>query len=172
MLIIARVARGPEFNEFGPKPHPPAGMSGRSSALLAAAAHVDGGAFTRDLARRVAYRTESCGASNGAGQRAYLEREMADTLARLGFGARLIDRGPGGLFMLGHRHEGGHLPTVLLYGHGDTVPGMTGHWAGGRDPSLSPAERMFAGNTLEVVAMGAGNLAQPAAPSQAMQRPC
>ncbi len=33
--------------------------------------------------------------------------------------------------LFGQRHEGDDLPTVLLYGHGDTVRAMTERWRQG-----------------------------------------
>jgi acetylornithine deacetylase/succinyl-diaminopimelate desuccinylase-like protein len=59
---------------------------------------------------------------------------MIPTLLKLGFKSRIVEHGDRGLFLIAQRHEAEHLPTVLLYGHGDTVPGMEGAWAANRDP--------------------------------------
>ena len=109
-------------------------MTDRAAGLAAARAHVDGGAFLADLARRVAMRTESPVAASRPAKRAYLDAEMTTTLAGLGFASRIATSGEDGMFLIGSRHEADALPTVLLYGHGDTVPGMAGRWAEGRDP--------------------------------------
>lgn len=37
-------------------------------------------------------------------------------------------------FLVARRIEDATRPTVLLYSHGDTVPGMEGQWREGRDP--------------------------------------
>ena len=104
----------------------------RDGILQAAQAHVDSGDFAADLGRRIAFRTESPVASSRPALRAYLDDEMAATFAALGFTTRRVDGD--GQFLLAERHEGSELPTVLFYGHGDTVPGMEGRWAQGRDP--------------------------------------
>ena len=55
----------------------------RAAALAGAAEHFDSGAFIRDLARRVAIRTESQSAESGPHLRAYLADELAPSLAAL-----------------------------------------------------------------------------------------
>ena len=65
-------------------------MSARRGAG-AAAAHFDSGAFQRDLARRVAIRSESQDPAQAASLRAYVEQEMSDSLAALGFDCRVFD---------------------------------------------------------------------------------
>ena len=110
------------------------GLKRREEVLRAARTHVDDGAFAADLARRVAYRTESPVSGSRPARESYLREEMEPTLAGLGFATRQVSLGEQGLFLIGSRHEAAGLPTVLLYGHGDTVPGMENRWAQGRDP--------------------------------------
>ena len=57
----------------------------RGSALEAVLAHFDRGDFTRDLARRVAHRTESQDPASGPALQAYLADEIGPALAALGF---------------------------------------------------------------------------------------
>ena len=59
--------------------------AGREQAVAAAARHFDDGHFVRDLARRVAIRTESQNPTSGPALSAYLHDEMAPSLAALGF---------------------------------------------------------------------------------------
>ena len=136
-------------------------VSVRDAALAAAASHVDGGAFERDLARRVAFRTESPVPGSEAAARAYLGEEMAPALVALGFTTRVVARGGRGLFLLAERREGEGLPTVLVYGHGDTVPGMAGRWAAGRDPWTLAAdgERLYGRGTADNKGQHSVNLA-------------
>ncbi len=104
--------------------------------LAAAASHIASGAFAGDLARRVAFATESPEADSGPVQRRYLEAEIGPTLERLGFSVEVVEnpaeaRAP---LILAERHEGDHLATVLTYGHGDVLGGMAGDWADGLEP--------------------------------------
>jgi hypothetical protein len=58
-----------------------ADLAGREQALAAAARHFDSGEFVRDLARRVAIRTESQNPASGPELQRYLADEMAPSLA-------------------------------------------------------------------------------------------
>ena len=93
------------------------------------------GDFLQTLARRVAYKTESQGTGREAELRAYLEMEMRPSFAELDFETRLVESPSGkSPFLVAEHHEDSRLPTVLVYGHGDVVPGMEGEWRGGLDP--------------------------------------
>jgi acetylornithine deacetylase/succinyl-diaminopimelate desuccinylase-like protein len=110
----------------------------RASALAAAAAHFDSGGFARDLARRVAIRSESQDPAQAASLRAYVGDEMIRTLGTLGFECRVFDnplQGTGcGPFLIARRQEHAALPTVLMYGHGDVVRGQDASWTRGQGP--------------------------------------
>lgn len=96
----------------------------------------DSGAFTRELARRVAIPTESQVPESFPHLRRYLADEIGPELERMGYGVAVHDnpeRG-GGPFLIARRIEDPALPTVLTYGHGDVVRGLEGDWAEGRDP--------------------------------------
>ncbi len=113
-------------------------MSTRDSALAAARAHFDGGGFARDLARRVAIRSESQDPAQAASLHAYLADEMQPTLAALGFDVALHLNplsGTGcGPFLIARRVEDAAAPTVLMYGHGDVIRGQDAAWTKGQGP--------------------------------------
>ena len=110
----------------------------REAALAAAAAHFDDGCFVRDLARRVAIRSESQDPAQAGALRAYVQDELSGSLAALGFRCRLFDnplQGTGcGPFLVATRDEDPALPTVLMYGHGDVVRGQDASWTRGQGP--------------------------------------
>ena len=126
----------PRGGSNGPaKPDP---LETRATALAAAAAHFDSGGFARDLARRVAIRSESQDPAQAAALRAYVADELSAALTALGFRCELFDnplQGTGcGPFLLATRDEDPALPTVLMYGHGDVVRGQDASWTRGRGP--------------------------------------
>jgi acetylornithine deacetylase/succinyl-diaminopimelate desuccinylase-like protein len=110
----------------------------RAAALAAAATHFDCGDFARDLARRVAIRSESQNPAQAAALRAYVGDEMSRTLAALGFDCRVFDnplQGTGcGPLLVARRHEDDAWPTVLMYGHGDVIRGQDAAWTRGQGP--------------------------------------
>jgi len=107
----------------------------RPTALDAATAVFDSGAFLQVLARRVAYRTESADPGRAADLRAYLDEEMVPALEPLGFTARVVANpvSPGHPFLVAHRDEGAGR-RVLSYGHGDVQPAHPSQWRAGLDP--------------------------------------
>ena len=55
--------------------------------------------------------------------------------AELDFESRLVESPSGkSPFLVAEHREDASLPTVLIYGHGDVVPGMVGEWRGDLDP--------------------------------------
>ena len=108
----------------------------RSDTIAGALAWFDSGAFLRDLDRRVAFHTESQEPEQASALAAYLDDEMAPTLARLGFTSRIVPNpdpayGP---FLIATRHESDELPTVFTYGHGDVIRGYDKQWRTGLGP--------------------------------------
>ncbi|WP_210589992.1 M20 family metallopeptidase [Streptomyces sp. GESEQ-35] len=105
-------------------------MTTRDTAIDRATAYFDSGAFLTDLRRRVAFPTESQPPADTAGLRKYLEEELAPAARRLGATVSIIDNPvpEAGPFLLAHRHESDTLPTVLVYGHADVVPGQDDRW--------------------------------------------
>ena len=113
---------------------------------MQAVAEYDDGTFQADLARRVAFRTESEEAGQAAAQHAYLRDDMAPLLAGLGFACRIHDN-PAGAdlpILVARRIEDPAPPTVLLYGHGDVVRGNAARWDAGAIPGRC-ASRATAG---------------------------
>lgn len=85
--------------------------------------------YIAELADLVAFPTEPGKDDAKAACLAHLSAQMAPH----GFTARLIE-GDHPPALLLSRVEGEGLPTILGYGHGDTVPGMEGRWSDGLDP--------------------------------------
>jgi acetylornithine deacetylase/succinyl-diaminopimelate desuccinylase-like protein len=125
----------------------------RAAALAAAAAHFDRGEFTRDLARRVAIRTESQDPASGPALHAYLADEIGPSLAALGFRVDIhANPEPAyGPLLIGTRHESDALPTVLIYGHGDVIRGQDKSWTRGAGPWVLAAdgERLYGRGTAD-----------------------
>jgi acetylornithine deacetylase/succinyl-diaminopimelate desuccinylase-like protein len=102
----------------------------RTQAIADATEHFESGAFLDTLNRRVGYRTESQESDRAATLLSYLTDEIVPEATRLGFSTRIVDNPVGnfGPLLLANRHEGDHLPTVLIYGHGDVVRGYDNQW--------------------------------------------
>jgi acetylornithine deacetylase/succinyl-diaminopimelate desuccinylase-like protein len=114
----------------------------RSDALALAQAHFNSGAFVRELSRRVAIRTESQDPASAPALQAYLADELVPSLAALGFTSTIHANpvSPYGPLLIAQRHEGEHLPTVLMYGHGDVIRGQDKSWTRGQGPWVVAAE--------------------------------
>lgn len=111
-------------------------IASRSTAISEALEAFDSGRFLADLDRRVAYHTESQELGQASQLHAYLNEEIAPWLDRMGFQSRILPN-PAGVdapILLGVRHEGDELPTVVTYGHGDTVRGYDDQWREGLEP--------------------------------------
>lgn len=108
----------------------------RDKALEDVRNYFDGGGYIDDLARRVAYQTESQRDDRDAELRGYLEQEMAPLLEGMGF-VWTIEPNPvegSGPFLVAERIEDAALPTVLTYGHGDVIRGLEEQWTEGDGP--------------------------------------
>lgn len=110
----------------------------RQSAVDDAMKYFDSGAFRSDLARKVAYRTESQDPGQALALRAYLTDEIAPWVESLGFEARIVENPVSSdhPFLVAHRREADELPTVLTYGHGDVQLAHADQWR----PGLTPWE--------------------------------
>ncbi|MEM9516551.1 MAG: M20 family metallopeptidase [Actinomycetota bacterium] len=108
----------------------------RQHALAAAAQLVDSGRFRDDLARRVAIPSTAQDPEHRPALYAYLNDEIGPTLTAMGYVVEVFENPVpgGGPLLVGRRHEGDDLPTVLTYGHGDVVRGLEGQWRAGLDP--------------------------------------
>ena len=111
-------------------------MTMRQHAIDNATRFFDDGEFLRVLRRRVGMRTESQEPGRHDELAAYLTLELAPSLQQLGFSCRAVPnpRDSFGPFLFAHRHEGNDLPTVLIYGHGDTVRCTDELWRAGLKP--------------------------------------
>jgi acetylornithine deacetylase/succinyl-diaminopimelate desuccinylase-like protein len=111
-------------------------MPTRQGTLAAAQRWFDEGHLLADLRRRVAHRTESQRDGALPDLRRYLTDEIGPPLAAQGFGFRIVENPVAGAgpFLLAERHEDDALPTVLMYGHGDVVPGYDAQWRAGLSP--------------------------------------
>jgi acetylornithine deacetylase/succinyl-diaminopimelate desuccinylase-like protein len=112
------------------EPFDMADLSDRTRALGLARAMAQDGAFRSALAALIAFRTDA--SHPDAPLQPYL-RHVAEGFVAMGFQTRgyTADGHP---FLVASRIEDPDRPTVLGYAHGDTVPGMDGQWADGRDP--------------------------------------
>lgn len=109
----------------------------RDAAIARATEAFDSGAFLALLREAVAMPTESQAPGQEAALRAYLESFIAPLVSRLGFETPKIFPNPDGVhgpFLVAERREGADLPTVLIYGHGDTVRGYPEQWRAGLGP--------------------------------------
>src|SRR5262245_21351548 len=117
----------------------------RAGAMARARAYVENGSFETDLARRVAFKTESQKLPASLPQlRAYLLDEMVPAFTRLGFACRIYDNPlPGqGPVLLATLLEDAGPPTVIGYGHGDVIRGLEDQWTKGKGPwTLRSEER-------------------------------
>ncbi|MCX7684311.1 MAG: M20/M25/M40 family metallo-hydrolase [Acetobacteraceae bacterium] len=108
----------------------------REGAIARALQHFDGGGFRDTLARLVAIPSTSQDAAFAPECRRYLADAIAPWAERLGFAVAIHDNPEpaAGPILTARRDEGAHLPTVLLYGHGDTVRGLDAEWSAGLGP--------------------------------------
>jgi acetylornithine deacetylase/succinyl-diaminopimelate desuccinylase-like protein len=108
----------------------------RESAISRATRHFDDGEFIADLARRVAYRTESQVPESRPHLGAYLTQELGPAFERIGFKVQVFENpvAGGGPLLLAERLEDPSLPTVLSYGHGDVIRGLADQWRTGLSP--------------------------------------
>jgi acetylornithine deacetylase/succinyl-diaminopimelate desuccinylase-like protein len=124
----------------------------RSDAIALAREQLHSGEFLEVLDRRVAYRTESQNPGKGEALRAYLVEELQPAFSQLEFSTRLIESPTGkSPFLFAEYRESPSLPTVLMYGHGDVVGGMTGEWRGNRDPwrTTTAGDRVYGRGTAD-----------------------
>lgn len=108
----------------------------RSGALKRADDYFTSGKFEEELGRRVAIRTESQRRDSTGELHRYIDEDLSPTLAAMGFVCRKFDNPVDGCgpVLLATRIEGGDLPTVLGYGHGDVIQGLDDQWSKGEGP--------------------------------------
>ena len=140
----------------------------RRRAIEAVTAYADDGRFERDLARRVAHRTESQLLPGSLpALRAYLTDELVPSFEAIGFETAVIDNPNEGMppALLATRHEGDDLPTVLSYGHGDVIVGQDEKWTHGDGPwrVVRDGDRLYGRGTADNKAQHTINMAALAA---------
>ena len=135
----------------------------RAQALARAGACFDSGAFRDTLAKLVAIPSTSQDPAHAPDLSRYLSDAIVPWLTRLGFTHAIHPNpAPGfGPILTAARIEDPALPTVLSYGHGDTVRGLAEQWHEGRDPWRLSAEgdRWYGRGTADNKGQHALNLA-------------
>ena len=108
----------------------------REHALAGSDHYFQSGSFVDDLARRVAYRTESPDPAQRSELDRYLADELSPQLEEMGFLCQIFDNPveSAGPFLVARRVEAEDLPTVMTYGHADVVLGYDDQWSDGRSP--------------------------------------
>jgi acetylornithine deacetylase/succinyl-diaminopimelate desuccinylase-like protein len=111
-------------------------MPNRDGAIARAHAFFDDGGFQDLLARLVAIPSTSQEPDSAPALRQYLDEAIRPWLDRLGFDSAIHPNPlPGfGPILTATRIEDPARPTVLLYGHGDTVRGLEDQWQAGLLP--------------------------------------
>src|SRR5882672_2361489 len=107
----------------------------RADAIDRAHQHLHSGEFLAELDRRVGYQTESQNPDRRGALRAYLDEELQPAFSQHDFTRRLVVSPTGkGPYLVAKMRWNSSAPTVLMYGHGDVVDGMTGEWRDNLDP--------------------------------------
>ncbi|WP_198378432.1 M20 family metallopeptidase [Neoroseomonas rubea] len=111
-------------------------MATREGAIARAASFFDGGGFKALLSDLVAIPSTAQEEGREADLDRYLNGAIRPWLERLGFAVQVRPNPlPGfGPILTGIRLEDPSRPTVLLYGHGDTVRGLEDQWRQGLEP--------------------------------------
>lgn len=96
----------------------------------------DEGQFQTELARRVAFATESDADPKAVALADYLHLDIIPALDTLGFESNVFPNptGKAGPILVSTRTEDPRLPTLLTYGHGDVVSGQDADWREGLAP--------------------------------------
>lgn len=110
--------------------------AGRQSAINRALNTFDDGAFRGRLAELVAIPSTSQDPGHEADIDNYLRQAITRWLERMGFTVTVHDNPVAGIgpILTAERIEGPDRPTVLTYGHADTVRGLEDQWSAGRNP--------------------------------------
>jgi acetylornithine deacetylase/succinyl-diaminopimelate desuccinylase-like protein len=135
----------------------------RENAIAGAGAFFDDSSFFDLLSDWVSHPTESQNETCQDPLKVYLTGAIAPYLEDMGFSRRLAENptNPRLPFLIGQRPEGENLPTVLIYGHGDTVSAMDGRWREGLAPwqMIQEGERWYGRGAADNKGQRAINLA-------------
>src|ERR1700761_3356018 len=117
-------------------------MGSRDSAIARARAFFDEGGFAKRLAELVAIPSTSQDPTHAHDVQRYLADAIGPWLERMGFAVEIHPNPVAGFgpILLAERLEGPDRPTVLTYGHGDTVRGLEDQWRAGLSPWTLTAE--------------------------------
>ncbi|WFF42138.1 M20 peptidase family dipeptidase [Salinicola endophyticus] len=139
----------------------------RQQALASVYKGFDEGEFRRQLAARVAVRSDSQSGDGNAELERYLTECIIPDLERLGFTWEIVaNPEPGyGPLLLAERHEADAALCVLTYGHGDVVRGYDAQWREGLSPwqVTVEGERWYGRGTADNKGQHSVNLAALAA---------
>jgi acetylornithine deacetylase/succinyl-diaminopimelate desuccinylase-like protein len=111
-------------------------MASRQSALARALTDFDSNRFRNHLAELVAVPSTSQDPGHEADVQRYLAEAIQPWLERMGFAVEIHPNPAAGFgpILFAERLEGPDRPTVLTYGHGDTVRGLEDQWRAGLSP--------------------------------------
>lgn len=111
-------------------------MANRESAIARIDNYLSSGGYESELARMLAFETESQDPSRRAELMRYLVEEMEPKLTGLGFACRIMTNpvDPSVPFLFAERIEDPAFETVLTYGHGDVIRAQTDQWREGLHP--------------------------------------
>src|ERR1700688_1645480 len=111
-------------------------MGTRDGAIARATRFFDGGGFRDRLSELVAIPSTSQDAGHEADVQRYLDEAIRPWLERMGFSVTIHanPRAGFGPILTAERLEDPKRPTILTYGHGDTVRGLEDQWREGLDP--------------------------------------
>ena len=111
-------------------------MTSRDGAVGRALSYFDSNGFRDRLGQLVAIPSTSQDSGHEADVQRYLVDAMAPWLERMGFAVEIHPNPVAGFgpILLAERLEGTDRPTVLTYGHGDTVRGLDEQWRDGLSP--------------------------------------
>jgi len=111
-------------------------MASRDGAIARALDDFDGNGFRTRLADLVAIPSTSQDPEHEADLRFYLAGGIQPWLERMGFSVEIHPNPEAGFgpILMAERLEGPDRPTVLTYGHGDTVHGLEDQWRDGLKP--------------------------------------
>ncbi|TQE99867.1 MAG: M20 family metallopeptidase [Spiribacter salinus] len=125
----------------------------RDIAIETITAYFDQGNFQSDLTGLVAFESESQNPNQAPELKRYLTEAMEPRLTTMGFACSIHENPDprGGPLLIGERHEGDDLPTILTYGHGDVIRAQTDQWRDGLQPFqlIEEGERLYGRGTAD-----------------------
>jgi len=125
----------------------------RDTAIDTITAYFDTGRFQSDLTGLVAFESESQNPDQAAELMRYLTEAMQPRLTAMGFVCSIHENPDprGGPLLIGERHEGDDLPTILTYGHGDVIRAQTDQWRDGLHPFqlVEEGDRLYGRGTAD-----------------------